>query len=241
LTQGEGQWQVQTSPPTACGILAGEWFSDALPDIGSAGKDTAQHLRGKWLIEIAELSALNRAENAVLKSFITRTTERYRPSYGRKEVIEPRQCIFIGTTNKTVYLHDPTGGRRYWPVLVTCVDLDGLAADRDQLFAEAVKLYRSGTKWWPDPEFEREHIMPEQEARFEADVWDEPIAKHLQKHDTVTIYTVARDALSIETPRIGTREQRRISAILERFEWVRKPNKNWRGRVEWKRAPRPTK
>jgi predicted P-loop ATPase len=220
---------------TACAVLAGRWFSDNLPDI-SMGKEASQHLRGKWLIEVAELSAISRAEASLLKSFVTRTHERYRPSYGRKEVIEPRQCIFVGTTNKDTYLRDETGGRRYLPIKAGKIDVAALELDRDQLFAEAVDRYRHGEQWWPDKEFEREHMMPEQEARYEPDAWEENIRDYLELHPRVTVGQVARQALDIETPRIGKHEQNRISAVLTNLGWTREPKKDWKGRRWWSKT-----
>jgi predicted P-loop ATPase len=219
---------------TACAVLAGKYFSDSLPDLDQAsGKDVSSHLSGKWIVEVAEMHAFSRAEATRLKSFISRKDERYRPSYGRRDVFEPRQCVFIGTTNADCYLKDPTGGRRFWPVRCGKINIEYLERDRDMLFAEAVALFKTGIPWWPHKDFEREFIVPEQSQRYDADCWEDQIAAYLRGRTQVTISEVARECLNIETPaRIGTADQRRIAAIMETLDWGR-TKKDREGKRWW--------
>jgi len=212
-----------TGKSSACRILGSPWFSDSLPDIARAGKDVSMHLNGKWLIEIPELSALDRAETTALKAFVTRPIEQYRPSYGRQDVFEPRQCVFIGTTNASVYLRDSTGGRRFWPVKVAEIKLDELARDRDQILSEALSLYRGGLPWWPDREFEEAFIAPEQDARYEADEWETIVEGYLRvaNFSRTTLVEVAKDALKFNEDKLSIADQRRISRAMERAGWKR--------------------
>ncbi len=93
---------------TALKTLFSPWFSDDLAELGT--KDASMQVRTAWCIELAELSAMSAAETEKIKSFISRSVDRFRPSYGRHVIEAPRQSVLIGTTNATVYLKDDSGG-----------------------------------------------------------------------------------------------------------------------------------
>lgn len=159
-------------------ILAGdEYFTDSMPDLDS--KDASLQTFGTWIIEWAELDAMNRAEATAVKDFITRQTEKVRRPYGRHTEEVHRQCVFAGTTNSDGYLKDETGNRRFWPVTCTWIDCDQLAADRDQIWAEAVARYKSGEIWWPENEQLIAALAAEQSARVEVDPWQSEIEAYV--------------------------------------------------------------
>lgn len=148
-------------------ILADPWFTDALGDINS--KDVVDNMRGKWLVELGELAQMRRSEVNDLKAFITRESDNVRKAYGRRSQTYPRHCIFIGTTNNDEYLKDETGGRRFWPVKTTRYKLADLAADKDQLWAEALLNYELGEALYLDNERVRLFAESEQESRLVVD------------------------------------------------------------------------
>lgn len=204
---------------TALRILSGdEWFGDALPHMGT--KDASDYLRGKWIVELAELSNVNKAEVEIVKAFVSRTEERFRPAYGRSEITYPRHCVFAGTTNKSDYLRDETGNRRFWPVKCGGIDLNGLRENRERLLRAAVQAYLGKENWWLEGEAE-EVAREQQENRLSVDEWHGIIEAHVGSMRDVSITDIATLALGLEKSRIGRLEQNRISAILTQLGYVR--------------------
>lgn len=91
------------------------WFSDSLTNIGS--KESFEQLRGSWIIEFGELNSIRNAEVEIIKHFLSKQKDDYRPAYGRVVQEFPRQCVFVGTTNNGQFLKDITGNRRFWPLV----------------------------------------------------------------------------------------------------------------------------
>src|SRR5688572_12569501 len=108
----EGAQGRQKSSAIAALVPDEMWFTDSIADLGT--KDSAQDLAGKWLIELGELSSLKRPEVERIKAFMSRSTDHYRPSYGRRSQDFARQCVFAGSTNSDAYFTDETGNRRFW-------------------------------------------------------------------------------------------------------------------------------
>lgn len=127
--------------------LGRQWFSNSLESF--EGKEAAELLQGQWIMEIGEMSAYNKSDLNTIKGFLSRTEDQYRAAYARKTEKHPRRCVFFGTSNRSDYLKDATGGRRFWPVDCGLQeptknvfrDLDG---EVNQIWAEAVMNWRLG-------------------------------------------------------------------------------------------------
>lgn len=129
--------------------LAGSWFSDSLTLTDMKDKAGAEKLQGFLILELGEMAGMKKVDIETIKSFLSRTDDIYRPSYGRVVESHPRQCIVVGSTNaENGFLRDITGNRRFWPVNV-CGDSVKkswqLTADEvSQIWAEVLYLYRQG-------------------------------------------------------------------------------------------------
>lgn len=246
---------------TALKVLAGEnWFTDELPELGS--KDAALHMQGIWIVEIAELDAIGRAEVSRIKAFLTRTTDRFRPPYGRYTVEVPRQCVFAGTVNPDTYLRDETGNRRFWPLRCGTIDIAALARDRDQLWAEAVHRFREGAIWWIDDAALLAEAHEQQDRRYQSDAWDDLI-EHWLTHEIrtvsdgfpdygnsrtesvprpeplkdVSVGEILEEAIGLEPARWTRGDQMRVSAYLKANGWERYRRRDDSGREaprEWR-------
>ena len=162
---------------------------------------------------------MRRSDVEAVKAYLSRDVERYRPPYGRAEVSEPRRCVFAGTTNRSDYLVDDTGGRRFWPVAVTRIDIEALQWDRDQLWAEAVAAFRSGAPWWLIGEAEQE-AAAEVALRGEDDPWTAAVLEFVSLRDEVSTRDVL-EHLGVERNEQSKAFSMRVAGILAREGWAR--------------------
>lgn len=168
---------------TFLGTLGKEWFSDSLTTF--SGKEAAEMLRGTWINEIGELSALSKQETADVKQFLSKQVDIYRAAYGRRTEKHPRRCVFFGTTNDTEFLRDSTGNRRFWPVDAGQHDpklsiWEDLPKAVDQIWAEAVMYWKAGEELFLKGDIEKMALQAQEEHR-ETYGWEGQIMDYLER------------------------------------------------------------
>jgi putative DNA primase/helicase len=221
--------------------LGGDWMSEISI---SESKDAVMAIHGPWICEWGEMSGMSRSEVEYVKGYITRKVDRVRPPYGRVHVDMPRRCVFGATTNAVAWLTDPTGGRRFWPVRVggNGVDIMGVNVVREQLWAEAVYMYRHGARWYLGREHE-ELATAEQADRYSGDAWEEQISTALYdgslcQRNFVTLSDIV-GALALPPQSQTTMTGARVAQIMQRLGWPRGREKIGSRRSRGYKRPEP--
>ena len=213
----EGPQGIKKS--TALKTLAGPFFTDELADLGS--KDSALQTRGVWIIELSELDTLSRSEVSRIKAFMSRTTDRFRPPYGKRLVESPRQCVFAGTVNHSTYLRDDTGARRFWPVVCESIEIDLLSRDRDQLWAEAKARFDHGCAWWLDTAELVAAATEQQADRFESDPWQELIGHWMGSRTDASVSETLSCCLDKPRAQWTQVDKNRVARCFRALGWER--------------------
>lgn len=146
-------------------------------------KDSMMLTLGKLCVELDEMSAVRKTQLEELKSWVTRRADEYRDPYGRLTQRHPRRFVIVGTTNSREFLEDEEN-RRWWPVDVEAIDMDYLQRERDQLFAEAVVLYRDGYEFWEIP---KDEALAAQEKRRLRHPWVSQLEQYIAEGKEVRV------------------------------------------------------
>lgn len=230
VLEGEQGARKSTLAATLAGIGA---YADV--GTGPSDKDFFQIIQGVWLVEISEMASFAKAENSHIKRAISVAIDRFRKSYGHNVEDFKRECVFFGTANNSDWQKDETGGRRYMPVWVGEIDIDGVKQVRDQLWAEAVHRYSKGEPHWILPE----GASQAQDDRHVSDVWTEPVVRWLNgkrqssldtnqgmAKEVVTVSQVLTWALDVEIKKQDRSAQTRVGNILNRLKWTKKQRRS---------------
>ncbi len=199
-----------------------EWFGEL--NVALDNKRRVEALQGRVIVELGDMAGASRAEREDLKSFITKVNDgTERLSYRADPEPLPRRCVFVGTSDAMTPLPDDDNLRRWVPVTIDsgqpATVREYLDDHREQLWAEAIYLYRQGV-----PARLPDDLKPMQkEATGQARSRDQALDDAVQAwiaRDEPWGFTLSEAAEAIrmvdpgEAARLTGRDSRRLAAAL---------------------------
>lgn len=198
------------------------------------GQRGVEAVEGGWICEVSELLALKRTKEVeAAKSYFSRQTDTYRKPYDKRVTENPRQCIFIGTTNTAEFLTDKTGNRRYYPVECNSSGRDlfehkaEIQEYIEQCWAEAYALYQKGEL----PPVLDKSILPEAQYRQECALEDDYRAGMIKAYlddkaegESVCIIELWQQALG-ESFKPTRKDSNELALIMQSAPgWIKMPS-----------------
>jgi predicted P-loop ATPase len=203
-------------------VLGGEWATELSSDLDS--RDSQMQLKGAWLVELGELNSIRKSHVEAVNRFISARFDEYIPKYANDPVRYPRRCVFIGTSNRDDFLRDPTGLTRWFPITVSKADYEGLARDRDLLFAEA-KLWHDLHKndWWMIPTAVMQVLEQVREESREVGPYEERLVEWLRDTGRTSTTWLEIAKFCLELPEGQWKSvQMSVSDSLKAMGWTSK-------------------
>ena len=107
------------------------WFTSLDKPMTTKNKDTLIEALSSWITEIGEIDQTFTERRSDLKSFMTAEKDTIRKPYAREPTTRARTTSICGTTNKSEFLNDETGYRRWWVIHISGkIDLDDFSAEK---------------------------------------------------------------------------------------------------------------
>lgn len=217
----------ETKKSTLVHALGHPWAMNL--SMGLESKEAHLSIQGVWVAELTELDSLSRSEESRIKAFVTMTHDEYIPKYSNVKEQRPRRTIFIGTTNETEYLKGLAGNTRFLPIKITqAIDMDGFAAMKPQLFAEAIAWYRAHEgDWWALPDDAAKAADRIRAERRIVSEHETPLAAWLEGRERVTWKEIAVGYMEASSPERWTRAlQMEIGKALKAIGWAARVSRN---------------
>lgn len=208
-------------------LASDAWFSDTPIQFGS--KDSYLSFIGRLIMELSELEGMRKAVSTLIKAQLSSQVDSFRPPYGRTNITRPRQFCFVATTNASEYLKDWSGNTRFVPVKCgATIDIAGISAARNQLFAEAIAAYRAGEQAYPTAEQQAMYFSEQQDDRMVSDSHFDAVAEWLHKNTfaTVTVRQIMAECFDhnmLEQSKSSSKQlATSLGAYLSKLGWLRK-------------------
>ena len=206
-----------------------DWFSDGLY-LAADNKTRAEALLGRVVCEAAELQGATRADMDSLKAFLSRQDDgSVRLAYRKDPETTLRRCVVVGTADKESPLPNDPNLRRFVPIYLDdgnpAVLRDYLDDNREQLWAEALALYRQGA----------EARLPDELKAMQDEALDRARSRDVLIEDAVAAWTLGNDGFTMaelasgvhlidgndKGARLRMRDMHRLGAVLEAMGYVK--------------------